>query len=278
MIPNSSRPSVDSLQEWPLAVFTTLAVMGAGLMSTPLLARIVAGTPAAAAGVVPWGALLLAAGLAVSLAHLGRPLRAPLAAIGLGRSRLSAEVVSAGVALALGIAAAALPYVSPVLDLVTAFAALTFLVTLGLVYSLPGQQTWRGPVVWMPLSSGLGFGAVALAGQWGGSVVAVGAVAVLVLAADTALLVVRRLALAWPPAGFAPAHPSLFARRDLVLALRLLLVDIVPGICLFGGLPKGAAGLLALGIFVDRLSFYGFAGQRTTESEVRRVEGLIAEG
>jgi DMSO reductase anchor subunit len=271
----SSDPAADSFHEWPLVVFTTLAIMGAGLLATPLIAWLVSGTPAPAAGAIRWGTLLLGAGLVVSLAHLGRPLRAPLAPLGIGRSRLSGEIVAAGLALLLGIVTATLPYVSPVLDLATAAAALAFLVTLGLVYSLPGQQTWRGAVVWMPLTSGLGFAAVALSGVWGGALVAVGAVAAVVLAADTALLIVRRMALVWPRTTLAPRYPSLFDRRQWLLAARFVLVDILPGCCLLGGLPKGAAGLLGLGILIDRLSFYGFASQHTTEAEVERMEGII---
>jgi hypothetical protein len=191
--------------------------------------------------------------------------------------RLSAEVLFAALALLAGIVTAVLHYVSPILDIAAAVAAVAFLVALGLVYSLPGQQAWRGAVVWMPLSSGLGFGAVSLVGIWGGAVVAVGAVAAVALGADTGLLIVRRVALEYPRAPLTPRHPSIFARRQVLLASRLLLVDILPGACLFAGLPKGAAGLLALGILIDRLSFYGLACQHTTEAEVARVESLLAQ-
>jgi DMSO reductase anchor subunit len=273
---NTSGSAGHVFHEWPLVVFTTLAIMGAGLLATPLFAWAIAGTPAPAAGALPWGTLLLGAGLAVSLAHLGRPLRAPLAPLGLGRSRLSAEIVCAGVALAAGSAAAVFHYVSPVLDIVAALAAVAFLLTLGLVYSLPGQITWRGAAVGMPLSSGLGFGAVSLAGLWGDAMVAVGALAAVALAVDTGLLVLRRAAIAYPRAALSPRYPAIFARRQLLLAARFGLVDILPGICLLAGLPKGAAGLLALGILVDRLAFYGLASQHTTEAEVARIESMLA--
>jgi DMSO reductase anchor subunit len=272
----SSDPPASAFHEWPLVVFTTLAIMGAGLLATPLLAWLVAGTPAPAAFAIRWGALLLGAGLLVSLAHLGRPLRAPLAPRGIGRSRLSAEIVVGGLALVLGIVTALLPYVSPVLDVATAAAALAFLATLGLVYSLPGQQTWRGAVVWMPLSSGLGFAAMSLATIWGEAVIAIGAVAAVALAADTGLLIVRRLALEWPPTPLAPRYPAIFGRRHLLLASRFALVDILPGCCLLAGLPAGAAALLGLGILADRIAFYGFASQHSTEAEVARVEGTMA--
>jgi len=265
-----------AFHEWPLVVFTTLAIAGAGLLATPLFAWAIAGTPAPAAGALPWGTLLLGAGLAVSLAHLGKPLRAPLAPLGLGRSRLSAEIVVAGVALLCGAAAAIFHYVSPVLDIAAALAAVAFLVALGLVYSLPGQLTWRGAVVGMPLSSALGFGAVSLAALWGDAVVAVGALAAVALAADTGLLILRRSALVFPRSPLSPRYPAVFARLQSVLAARFLLVDVLPGFCLLAGLPALAAGLLALGILVDRLSFYGLACQHTTEAEVARVETLLA--
>ena len=270
-----SIPGAGFFHEWPLVLFTTLAVCGAGLLATPLLSWVAAGTPAPAAGTVRFGALLLAASLVVSLAHLGRPSRAPLASGGLGRSRLSAEVLAGVVAALLGATAALLPYVTPILDVATALAAVVFLVTLGLVYALPGQQTWRGVVVWMPLTSGLGFGAVGLAAYWGDALAAIGAVAAVGLAADTALLIVRRLALAWPRVPISPRYPAMFARLQALLLVRLALVDVLPGLCLVAGLRSAAVAAIGLGILVDRVSFYGLAAQQTTESEVERVEGIL---
>jgi DMSO reductase anchor subunit len=272
----SATPAAGSFHEWPLVIFTTLGVTGAGLLATPLLAGAVVGTSAPATVSLRWGAALLAVGLAVSLAHLGRPLRAPLASAGLGRSLLSAEVVAAAAAAIVGAAAAFLPYVSPVLDLAAAAAAVVFLVTLGLVYALPGQQTWRGVVVWTPLTSGLGFGAVGLAAFWGEALTAIGAVAAVVLAADTALLVVRRLALVWPREPVAPRYPAVFARLQGILLARFALVDILPGLGLLAGFRWTAVALFGLGVLVDRAAFYGLAAQRTTEAEVARVDGIIA--
>ncbi len=272
----SATPAAGSFHEWPLVVFTTLGVTGAGLLATPLLSWVAAGTPAPATVSVRWGAALMALGLAVSLAHLGKPLRAALASTGLGRSRLSAEVVAAAVATLLGVIAAFFPFVSPVLDLGAAAAAIVFLIALGLVYALPGQQTWRGAVVWTPLTTGLGFGAVGLAAFWGESLAAIGAVAAVVLAADTALLVVRRLALVWPRALLVPRYPALFARLQGLLLARFALVDILPGLCLLAGFKWTAVVVLGLGILVDRVGFYGLAAQRTTEAEVARVDGIIA--
>jgi DMSO reductase anchor subunit len=276
MTTTSSHPGAGGLSEWPLVIFTTLAIMGAGLLATPLVAWLAAGITAPAAGAVGWGALLLGAGLAVSTAHLGRPFRAPLATVGIGRSRLSTEVVVAGVALILGIVTALLPERSALLGFATAAAALAFLVSLGLVYALPGQQTWRGAVVWMPLTAGLGFGGVSFAAMWSGPSVAVSVAAVGILAADTVLLTARWMSLALPKTRLAPRYPPVFARRDLILVSRLALVDILPVCFLLAGLPSIAAGLLGLGILVDRVGFYGFASQHTTEAELQRVEQVIS--
>jgi DMSO reductase anchor subunit len=276
MTTTSSHPVAGFYREWPLVVFTTLAIMGAGLLATPLAVWLVTGTTAPAAGAVRWGALLLGAGLAVSTAHLGRPFRAPLASVGIGRSRLSAEVVVAAVALILGIVTALLPDGSDLLGFATAAAALAFLVALGLVYALPGQQTWRGAPVWMPLTESLGFSLVALSAMWSGPPVAIGVAAVAILAADAALLTVRRMSLTVTRTTLAPKYPSVFARRDPILVSRLALVDVLPPCFLLAGLPAVAAGLLGLGILLDRVAFYGFASQHTTEAEVLQVERIMA--
>jgi DMSO reductase anchor subunit len=276
MTTRSSNPSASAFHEWPLVVFTTLAILGAGLLATPLVAWLAAGAPAPTAGAVRWGVLLLGAGLAVSTAHLGRPFRAPLATLGVGRSRLSAEIVVASAALALGIVTALLPDATPVLGFATSAAALGFLVTLGLVYALPGQETWRGAAVWMPLSGGLLLSLIALAATSEGIRTALDAATAVLLACDIALLVLRYRSLARPMAPLAPRYPAFFRRRGLILASRLALVDILPAGCLLAGLPTVAAGLLGLGILLDRVAFYGFASQQTTEAEVGWVEQVIA--
>ncbi len=271
----TSHSPADPFHEWPLVVFTTLAIVGAGLLATPLVAWLTSGKPAPNADAVRWGAILLGAGLVVSTAHLGRPIRAPLASRGLGQSRLSAEVAAVGLALLLGIATAVLPSLSPALDLATAASAIALLVTLGLVYSLPGQRTWRGAVVWVPLTTGLGFSAVTLAASRGQVTDAIGAAAAVAVAADTALLASRWLSVARPRVPLAPRYASVFARRRPILVARFALVDVLPACCLLAGLPAGAVALLGLGILVDRITFYGLASQHTTEAEVGRVEAVI---
>ncbi len=299
--------------EWPLVVFTTLAVMGAGLLTAPLVAAIVGPSAAAASPVLLAGAALLAAGLIVSLAHLGQPQRSPLALARAGRSRLSNEIALASATLAAGILAAVFPFLSPITTLLPSMCAVAFLVSLGLVYALPGQLAWRGAVVATPLTLGLGFGALAQASAWDGAAWDVAPIAAIALAADVGLFVFRRKAGALRHTGLPmaantdllmaahtdllrathtglpmathtglpmAAHTGLLmvAHTGLLMAARFVLVDILPGCLLVAGLPKGAAGMLGLGILVDRLSFYLRAAQHTTEAEIARVEDAIAGG
>jgi DMSO reductase anchor subunit len=251
-------------REWPLAVFTTLAVLGAGLLTAPLV-ELLAGPPALAASrlLLP-GMALMAAGLVVSLAHLGRPRRSPLALARVGRSRLSNEVGAAAATLAAAAFAIAFPSLSPIAPLLASLAAVAFLVTLGLVYALPGQLAWRGAATWTPVVLGLGFGTLALAAVRDGGVWTVAPVAAIVLVADASLFIAR-----W-------SGVERIAGRLAFTAMRLLLVDILPAVLAIAGLPKAAAGALGLGVLADRLSFYLLAAQHTTEAEIAQVEDIIA--
>ena len=171
-----------TFHDWPLVVFTTLAILGAGLLTSPLFAARVG--PSAAAPLLLPGVALLAAGLVVSLAHLGQPQRAALALARVGRSRLSNEILLAGATLAGGV----LAIVFPDLSAITAFFAGAFLVALGLVYNLPGQLAWRGSLVASPLVLGAGFGALALAAKSDVSFAGAAPVIAFCLAADATLL------------------------------------------------------------------------------------------
>lgn len=99
--PRSSSPQ--GFHETPLVSFSALATAGAGVGMAHLLSALVEGdwslTPGESYLLV--GLLLL--GLVVSTGHLGRPLRAPLAGAGLGRSPLSNEVATLGLALGLSL-------------------------------------------------------------------------------------------------------------------------------------------------------------------------------
>ena len=99
----------DHAAHLPLVAFTSLAIAGAGLVTASAYFELVhGGLPAA--GTMAAGAVLIAAGLLVSLGHLGRKRRAALAVRGAGRSALSNEALLAGFALAAAAAAAAMEW------------------------------------------------------------------------------------------------------------------------------------------------------------------------
>ncbi len=263
-----------SSADWPLALFTALAGTGAGLLLAPL-ASLAAGRPATAAAPLARPALaLLAVGLAVSLTHLGRPLRAALAARRAGRSRLSAEVVLALATLAAAGAEVAWP-ASRAIALGGSLSAVLFLLSLGAVYALPGQHAWRGPAAVAPLSTALPLAVLAFAAGDAAPTGAWRAAAATLLAADLALFAWRARRLASPPFGHRPAHPAAFARRRAVLALRVGLVNVAPALLALAGQPLAATTTLAAGIACDRASFYGLAVRHTTEGEIEAVEDAI---
>ncbi len=253
----------------PLVVFTALAIAGAGTIVASALAGLAGWEPAPLA---PWvGTAMLAAGILVSLTHLGRMWRAPQAARGLGRSRVSNEVALAAavlffaVSLATGARGSSLGLV---ITLGTVVLGVAFLVSLGLVYSLGGQSTWRGAAILTPLTSGLAVGALTtsvlappLRGAGAGP-------ALVLLGLDALVFVVRWAALPGP--ALAPGT------RRLRLVARLALLDAVPIALVASGQPIYALASAALGLVVDRIGFYAMAVQHTTEVEIDRVERVLA--
>ena len=258
-----------------LVVFTSLAIAGAGLVSASAYFELVHGL--ASGRMVAAGAVLLAAGLAVSLSHLGRKGRAGLAARGAGRSALSHEALLAGLALGAAVVAAGLGLRGAPSPIATAAAGVVntaFLVSIGLVYRVRGQRTWRGCSAATPLTGGLAFGAIALQ-----SLAVPGGVftATLLIIAIDALLFSRRwravAGIALPEA--VPANPWMI-RRTQLLAARFFLLDVMPLILLAVSPTFLAALVAAAGLVVDRFGFYALAVQHTTEYEVAAVEMQIA--
>ena len=265
--------NTNAFHERPLVAFTTLGVIGAGLLTAPLLA--LASQPGALLATSELhllaGTILLAVGLAVSLAHLGRPQRAALALARVGRSRLSNEAAAGCAAVAAGVAALVFPRL-PLLAALAAAAGIVFLVTLGRVYDLPGQRTWRGAAAWTPLAMGLGVGVLALADAGHRGVWAVAPVGAAVLAADAALFSWARRD------SFREARAARHSDTDSSTGLlvgRFLLVDIAPPVLALAGLLIMAGAALALGILADRAGFYLLGRQHTTEAEITRVERLM---
>ena len=262
--------------EWPLVLFSAFAMAGAGILAAWPLSEAtgIAGGTRMNAGVAT---ALLAAAMAMSIAHLGRWHRFPLALGRSGRSPLSTEVLAAAVTLAsalplaFGIGAVAPAWWS---GLVAAVSCL-FLVSLGLVYRLPASMSWTGLVPIGPLVSGLLFGVLwrlSAVDAWG---LRFTWPALLLVAVDAAVLAARARRVLH--AAGRPAHPAIHASRHQLLAARFLLLD--GGIVLFlqRGSPEAALFAAALGLLLDRYAFYGLAATRTIESEIDAVEAVLAD-
>jgi DMSO reductase anchor subunit len=263
----------------PLVAFTSLAVAGAGLVIAEACFELIVRRgwrPAAAAG-----AILLSAGLAISLAHLGRKRRAGLAARGTRRSPLSREAMAAAVALAsttvaatLGVAGRATAWAIGIAGV----ANVLFLLSVGFVYRVRGQRTWQGFSVVTPLTGGIAFGAIAVQSL----LMALGLfrVTLLLIAVDALVFSQRWRDVAAVELPDALATDRRWSHRDQWLGARLFLLDVAP-FFLFVRWPTPlaaalATALAAAGLVVDRAGFYALAIQHTTEHEVAAVESLIS--
>ena len=258
----------------PLVVFTSLAIAGAGLVSASAYFELVHGlaSPSALAA----GAVLTAAGLAVSLGHLGQKRRAALAVRGAGRSALSNEALFAGFALAVAAIVAVMGLSgsrAPVLTAAAGAVNAAFLVSIGLVYRVRGQRTWQGFSAATPLTGGLAFGAIAVQTTAGSGDVYLGT---LLFIAIDALLFSQRwrdiVGIAFSERMLAdPWH----ARRTQLLAARCFLLNVIPFFLLAASPTPLAIPVAAAGLLVDRFSFYVLALQHTTEHEIAGVEAQI---
>jgi|WetSurMetagenome_2_1015567.scaffolds.fasta_scaffold93254_1 DMSO reductase anchor subunit len=287
--------STRTFHERPLVIFTTLAILGAGLLTAPLAAlfptpissHVASGT---FGPTTLLGTLLLAAGLLISLAHLGRPLRAPLALARFGRSRLSTEIVAVSAVLAAALVIMLVPGLPPGASLVPAVLALVFLVALGRVYDLPGQDVWRGAAAWTPLTMGVWVGAIAATAAgvchpvlaW---LAVLGDISVVAASAGTPWRagtpeathgVAASIGMQRRAGTPAATHETATGRKARPTRwLRLALADILPAVLLAVGLPIPALAVLAVGVLADRISFYTHASQHTTEAEIEQIEALM---
>jgi DMSO reductase anchor subunit len=260
------------LHELPLVAFTTLAIAGAGILAKwPI--GLLTGLQGDAGRDGRWAAGLLGLSLAVSLAHLGRRRRFPLALRGVGRSALTNEVIlvvaTLAGAVALALVHAVHPTLVPWVRGGTAVLGSGFLVSLALVYRVPGTPTWNGATLAAPLAGGWLFGAV-----WHSAFAPLALVgpAVGLVVLDSLLLAAR-----WQTVATArglPAHPHAFARRSHLFLLRFLVLDVVTAILVT--LDANAAIVTAAaGLALERLVFYTLAVHATIESEVEEVEAVI---
>lgn len=276
--PMASSGPTARFHETPLVLFSALATAGGGIGAAHLAAGFLGGGWALsdARALLLSGLLLLAAVL--SLGHLGRPGRGPLALLGLGRSPLSNEIGALGLALALGGSGLLLPsgFWTPVLGFLASLASVFFLLTLGWVYVLPGQVAWEGLGAASPLVLGFTWGVLLDAGLPGGIPASTWPLTFWpALLLDGVLTGMRWLSLERAASGADIAHPRIFPRRRMLLGLRFALTFVVTPAALLAGAWPAAVFFFAGAIVLDRVGFYALALRRTTESEVRRVESLL---
>ncbi len=268
-------------QMFPLVAFSGLVVPAAGtLIGLALLVPVGGARPGMVQAAALGAAAALAVGLMLSLGHLGRRERMLLALRGLGRSRLSAEVGLAGLTLAAALVVAvstgsgeAAP---PLLPLYLGGAAgLLLLAALAWVYALPAQPAWNGPAVPAPMLLGLAWGLLTTPELLTGPRLDPSIPLAAVLGADLFffLLRLRRIRRSFP--GATAAWPHLMRRRAGLAPLRLVMVDLLPLSLAAAGATRPAILVLAAGIFLERVLFYGFALKQTTEAEVDRMEDLM---
>jgi DMSO reductase anchor subunit len=270
------------MHEWPLVLFTALAIAGAGtLAAQPALLALGVTEPAEVQSQAPWAIALVAVGLTVSLNHLGRRRRLLLASRRFGTSRLSTEVVLAVATVAGGAALGWLPAGSAAtvaLAWGVGVIGALFLVAVGLVYRLRGQVAWPGVAMIGPLLSGLAFGFIACASTTPAVLSTTLGPTLMLLGADGIVFGARWIVIARTGPWLNPSHPALYRHRQGLLVARLVLVTLGPASCLMAGVAALADFSIGLGLLVDRLAFHGLALQHTTEAEIARVEQIFERG
>jgi DMSO reductase anchor subunit len=270
-----------SFHELPLVLFTALATAGGGLGSAHLAVALLGWsewTPTYFVRVLL--VALMAIGLLFSVGHLGRPFRGPLALLRLGRSHLSNEVLVVGGTMVVGLTAAVLPDDHTLLlpfAVSTLVGSFLTLLALGQVYRLKGQLTWRGPVFLHPLILGLGFGlTVGLEFLQDGAVARGELLVLVILAMDALLIWERSRRISASLLRGMPTRPRFMAQRGVTLSFRILFGVLLPAVALIQGFGEVAIASLSVNLFLDRFLFYGLAVRDSTESEILRVDGVLA--
>lgn len=267
--------------EAPLVLFSGLAVAGGGLGAAHLVLSLPGWLPwIPQPGVITLIALCLLAGLVLSVGHLGRPFRGPLALKRLGKSPLSNEVLVAGLAAGAGLTGLLLPVghplAAPVYLAATVLSVLT-IPALGTVYLLRGQLTWTRMTVAHPLVLGTGFGLMLLFETLSVGVRVRAEILILVfLLVDGFLIVKRAGAVNRALTEGVAAHPAIMEARGAAFILRVLLGVLLPAWFLMESQLGLSVSFLLVAIFLDRLLFYGLSVEASTEAGVKRVEEILS--
>jgi hypothetical protein len=156
---------------------------------------------------------------------------------------------------------------------------LIFLLTLGWVYRLPGQLTWKGLEVVQPLILGITFGTTLLLVGLPEGFRARGELFVLLALSVDGLLVWRRARrIGHGLRVGVPTRSRWMTHRGGLLSLRLVLGVLLPVVAVLILRPGLALASLSAGILLDRGLFYGLAIRASTEAEMKKVEAVLRPG
>jgi len=270
----------DPAGDLPLVIFTSLGMMGAGIMGALPLLWIAARSVIWPGNGIMLGSLaLLGGGLIFSLRHLGRRTRMPYALTGILRSPLSLEVFLVTVALA-SLAGSLItgPAIASILRPAAVVTSLLLLSAIGLVYRLGGQMTWRGAAVPAPLVIGLLWGVLLHASAGTVPVEGLSSFVYLLIAIDIVLTESRWNTIERMRSVGATRNPNAGTWRRSHLMVRIVVVDLLGAGCFLLRIPTIALICVTAGVLIDRYSFYALGIQRTTGAEVGRVEAIIRKG
>lgn len=274
-----------ALNELPLAIFTTLAPIGAGAFV--VLAAAVCSLKLDDAqtkavdrfSLIP--AALVAVGFAASFFHLASPLHAVGVFAGIGHSPLSNEIAvgvvffaAMALYLALGLAGRLSAAARKPFALAVAVLALVFVVFTGMAYMMPTIPSWDSPLVPLEMAGVALFGGALVAlsvlalakvldGRGGHalkSLAFIAGLAGLAIAAVALVGHVELLGALWSPS----ADGSLLAAEAMPLLIAAAVCGVAAAACLayasFGKtvLVPSAIGAVAAvaGVFLMRLAFY----------------------
>lgn len=138
------------MKEWPLIAFTLAMQIACGLAMASTVCDLVCGPPDAASmrllavSILP----LVAVGVAFSMAHLGRPWASWRMLAGVGRSRLSIEILLTGVFALLSLAYSGMWWLAMsewrvVLGAATSLAGIAAVLAGARIYTVPMQPVWN---------------------------------------------------------------------------------------------------------------------------------------
>jgi len=274
------RERVAPAGDLPLILFTSFTMMGAGSVGALPLLWLAGGGfrwPGKAMAVI--AVSLLACGLLLSLSHLGRKRRMPLAILGLYRSPLSLEVLLVSVTI-MALSGVLLfgSRSAPLLWLIAVIVSLLLLIVIGLVYRLKGQATLHGVAILAPLTTGLLWGLLLHAVFATISVEMFRPIVYLFIALDFVVTVLRWNTIERRGSAGKARNQAAFTRRRVLFIVRSMTIDLfgVGALLLFG--PAIALISVSVGVLIDRYCFYALGVQLTTEAEVARIESIIREG